>query len=302
MTKTNNKKTAFSIVELSFVILVISLTVISVLAAKQLFLYAALAKAQSLTSSSSVGGIEDLAMWYETTSEKSFLTSEVVSGGTISQWNDINRRMQIRKDLTDQTAGTTTDRPTYTENAINGLPALSFDGTADFLARANTYAYEFTTGSEATVFVVSKAISPVQMGAIFYWHSSGNNYFNVLAPWNDSIIYWDLGNCCGPDGRLSITMPSNFMDRWNIASYITRLDGSAEIYVNGLSIASASSGTMTLSLPLTDSATFYLGSYNGANFFKGYIAEVIIYSRALSYDERLQVTSYLSRKWDIDVK
>lgn len=287
-------------IELSLVLFIVGFLIFGVLAGQYMVRSFTLAKARSLTSSSSVGGIEDLTFWFETTSEDSFLASEVVDGGTISQWNDINPRLQFKKNLTDSTSGTSTDRPIYTERALGNLPALYFDGAADTLTRTNVYGNDLTPGSEITVFIVQKAITPLQSSHSVTWIGASSSKVNLHIPWSDSNIYWDFGICCGAGSRVSTAMPTNFVNNWNIISTIRRTDGTGDITVNNTSIVTTSSFNNVISG--SDSGTFAVGSNgSGATFFKGYMAEIIIYSRALSTDERSQVMSYLSRKWGISI-
>ena len=94
MKKSSNLK-AFSLIELSVVILIIGVLVLGVTQGSRMMREAKLTSARSLTTSSPVASIEGLAMWLEATSEKSFKSSEAVntaigSTGTITDWYDIN--------------------------------------------------------------------------------------------------------------------------------------------------------------------------------------------------------------------
>ena len=68
----NFHKKAFSLVELSMVILIIGILIAGVSQGIDLYQDMRLATARSLTQNSRVNRIEDLTMWFEATSEKSF--------------------------------------------------------------------------------------------------------------------------------------------------------------------------------------------------------------------------------------
>ena len=49
-------------------------------------------------------------------------------------------------------------------------------------------------------------------------------------------------------------------------------------------------------------STIYLGGRDINSFFKGYVGEIIIYSRSLNDDERKDIEKYLGKKWGIAVQ
>jgi len=78
------KSKAFSLIELSIVILVAGVTQSS-----RLIRQMKIATAQNLTRSSPVPN-RNLMFWWETTLDESFLPGEATDGAEITQWNDNN--------------------------------------------------------------------------------------------------------------------------------------------------------------------------------------------------------------------
>jgi len=78
--------------------------------------------------------------------------------------------------------------------------------------------------------------------------------------------------------------------------YNSSSSASGEVFVNG-----TSGGTGTTSNATINSTTVQIGSFNGANYYTGYIAEVLVYDRVLSSDELTKVHNYLQNKWNIEV-
>jgi prepilin-type N-terminal cleavage/methylation domain-containing protein len=70
------KITAFSLIELSIVILVIGLLIAGALQGSNMISKAALSSARTLTESSPVASIRSLSLWFESTSKASFIDSE----------------------------------------------------------------------------------------------------------------------------------------------------------------------------------------------------------------------------------
>jgi len=71
---------AFSLVEISVVILIIGILITGISSGIDLYSDFRIANARNLTASSRVGRISDLALWVEANSEKSFSKSEAKDG------------------------------------------------------------------------------------------------------------------------------------------------------------------------------------------------------------------------------
>jgi len=117
-------KKAFSLIELSIVILIIGILIAGVTQGSRLITQMRLNTARTLTNSSPVASIKDLVFWFEPTLEESFLSSQAEDQLQISQWNDINPQ-SIKKYFALKTASA---HVTYEDNAINSLPGVRFNG------------------------------------------------------------------------------------------------------------------------------------------------------------------------------
>lgn len=143
-------KRAFSLIELSIVILIIGVLIAAVGQGIDLLQDARLSAARMLTQSSRVNSLKGLILWLEPTSEASFSSAEAVDAATISSWNDINPQ-ETKKNNATQT-GASSLRPTYVEKGINNLPVLRFDGSTDYL----NFDGASLINSNYTIFVVEK--------------------------------------------------------------------------------------------------------------------------------------------------
>lgn len=76
---------AFSLLEVSAVILIIGILIAGVVTANSLIDKSRLASAKTLTTSSPVNGVKDLALWLETSVDSSFDEADVGNGNTINK-------------------------------------------------------------------------------------------------------------------------------------------------------------------------------------------------------------------------
>ena len=160
MIKIKNHK-AFSLVEISMVILVIGILIAGVSQGIDLYDDYRLTSARNLTKNSLVNRIPDLEMWLETTSENSLATGtssftdkpNPIDQDSIGRWNNINPNIlpTARNHATQNNPTVSVDnQPKYIRKGMNGLPALLFDGTNDFFS----FDGNFLVGSDYTIFVV----------------------------------------------------------------------------------------------------------------------------------------------------
>jgi len=143
------KITAFSLIELSIVILVIGLLIAGALQGSNMISKAALSSARTLTESSPVASIRSLSLWFESTSKASFIDSEGDDNASISKWHSINPS-DTQKTSVNQ--NNPSSKPKYISNAINNLPAVQLDESDDYISTvANKASKSFS------VFVVAQA-------------------------------------------------------------------------------------------------------------------------------------------------
>jgi hypothetical protein len=198
-------------------------------------------------------------------------------GATVSTWSDASGLNHHA------TQGATGQQPTYRASALNGEPAVRFDGSNDALALAGTV----VSGPQPrTVFFVARP------------NVSGNR----------SII--DLGNGATTGGGFQIS-----------PELAVRINGGSRVWAPAVSTTTPTlgvlqlTGTTTTTLNLwvdgvarvatsTTGATVQtagsgtVGRWTpGGNHFDGDIAEILVYSRALSTSERQSVEQYLTSKY-----
>lgn len=292
------KHSAFSLVELSLVILTIGIVLIGITAGSRMMNDSRLSTARQLTLSSPVSEMEGLFLWFEPTLPFAFATGtstftdvETPTDGTlIGRWNDIKSQFPIKYHVTAAASG---NRPTYTANCINSLPCLRFiSGSSNYLNSTSIS----LMGNAANIFIVAKRLAASAETAIISATSNAvaNDYDNA----NSFIAFYE-----GPSGTYMQAYRAAGLS-WanhpgNNVPYIisSTFNGATNTtYLNGTAQASAAStGNFNIN-------RFYLGCRSGINaFYNGYVAEIIIFNRALKVDERKSVERYLSKKWNITI-
>ena len=286
-------KKAFSLIELSVVILIIGILIGGITQGSQIVSQMRLSAARSISQSGPVSSIKDLTLWLDSTSEESFVELEASDGGSLSYWYDVNPTARIKKTF----VGSST-KPKYMSKAINNLPAVDFDGSSQYFEISYddelnpnnftifvTFIVDNVPASSYTALISNRA--PLA-GYILYARTFGANAFDFAygsgSAWVNGIDY----------------VPSIPTDKTKIISLVYN-GTNGTIYTDGIFRDSdVTIFARNISTPLRIGA--------GANeiptanyFFNGKIGEIIIFSRALKNEERKDVEKYLGQKWGVKV-
>jgi prepilin-type N-terminal cleavage/methylation domain-containing protein len=270
-------KQAFSLIELSIVILIIGILVAGVTQSSRLMREFRIQSLSQLIINSPVNSISDLSLWLESTQPSSFSETEAQNGVIINQWFDMNK-FTTTKALS--IAGNS--KATYISSGINGLPAVYFGGGGWFDIN-----FSVTNRFTKTVFAV-----------LMTQNTNQRNYL------------FDNGTCT----QLCFIIESNSSTAGHMHAGASNLQGSFQIkkpYIitaiyngsnsffrnNGVQNTAGNTGTnpMMNNIRLGNSCQPF--AYNEG--FIGHIGEFIIFDRVLKTDEYLDVEKYLSKKWGI---
>ena len=179
---------AFSLVELSMVILIIGILIAGVSQGIDLYEDFRINTAKTLTLNSRAGRVPDLVSWIETSMNNSFDDVEEKDGVTISNWYDINpiSTPNSKKNFTQATSGL---RPYYNKNVDNGLPAVKFES-----GRNLAFDGGILVNTDFTMFIVERKLSN-SITWIFHGGSAvGNNQVFHSGYRGDTIFTFDFYN------------------------------------------------------------------------------------------------------------
>jgi prepilin-type N-terminal cleavage/methylation domain-containing protein len=289
-----NKK-AFSLIELSIVILIIGILVAGVTQSSRIINQMRLQNARIITQNSPINSIKDLVIWLETSMEGSFINDEAQEGSTISEWRD-NNPLTIQKNKFIQPNAAI--RPIYRSSAINNLPGIMFeDSQSSPIGRVlyfpNAVAGDFVATSNMTLFLVATIDSINQSGSsLINWFIAPNLRILTHFIWPDNNIYFDFGYCCDLTSRIQASVNINdYIKNPKIITYFKN-GNNLGFRSNGVQLINNNSATSRI--PAGSSSSFVIGEG-----VKGKLAEFIMYNRSLSNDETKDIEQYLAKKWAI---
>lgn len=214
-------------------------------------------------------------------SDKQILYS---SGQNVRVWKDLSGREN------NFFMGTGSRQPEVSSSVKAEKQVIYFDESSDNYLTA----YPVHTASEpGEIFVVLRNIDSASDQQLMHFNSNANS--NVYPSSADTIL-----DGFGSTNRFSWTPTANNVDllnQWHILNissisgeYIGRITGS-QIYTNGSNTIGWQTGYWNI------------GAYLGVNptaTYSGYIAEVVLYSRKLTSEERSSVFSYLQTTWELN--
>lgn len=271
------KLKAFSLIEISMVILIIGVFIAGIAASDILIKKSRISAAQTITITSPINGIKDSALWLETSIDTSFDDSELTNGVNISSWFDGRKNAVAKPSIIAVGNG-----PTYS-NTINYVHAVKFDGGGANYLQINDAS--FLNNTDYTIFVLEKKMD-----------NSSNSYFLGDNPSGTANQKLALGYKA--DGTITHAQGTNSYDS-SVSSYADSSDKprlfvfvqdssqGKKTYINGI-LAKSSSDTAQLS----GITTLEIGKS-----YKGEIGEIAIFTRPLKSEERKSVEDYLSKKW-----
>lgn len=219
--------------------------------------------------------IAGLMLWLDASD-----AATITGSSTASVWAD---KSGNANDATQSTGG---NQPTISTLAINGLTALSFNGSSSSMNLTNAI-----PESGLTVFaVVKNAGTGGDQDVVNLWDST--NYGSVLGATGTQLKWWNgkPGNYNGVlAGTVSTTQAQLFAGTYDDVT------GAQVLYLNGTQIGT---GTIT---PIGWSGPGSIGCLRGINvqYWNGLIAEIVIYNTVLTTLQRQNVETYLRNKWNL---
>jgi len=280
-------RNAFTIIEISVVILIISVMIVGVATGKTILTKSRLANAKSLTQQSIVNDLEnDLIAWYETSLEGSFKPSESKTDGSlITIWKDSNKSVIAKNDASIGVS------PTLVQNVFyNSIPGVRFTGSQYLNFNGSKFA-----NNSYTVFVVEQRSSGKSEN---YFIAGGTNTINsnlILGYKNNNTITqahyandFDITN--------ATLFPNYSSPTPRIHTFIYNNSIGKKYTLNGKLMYTNSPAQLN---QLTSYSDARIGYYNSG--YIGDLAEIIMFKRSLKTEEVEAIENYLGSKYGIPV-
>jgi putative heme-binding domain-containing protein len=242
---------------------------------------------------------EGLEIWLDASRQGAALRSlkkpELVSGQSLSMWYDASGRgrhlAQIDADA----------RPSF--HATDGYAAVRFAGGRQHVTLSNLGG----SFKDVTLFVVATPFSNAgDFRALLAFNQDGKNDYvtglNIDQGWGASQRFEAVNvEGAGFGGALNLMRaPADFGVVQRLAVTSAAGEAGTKLFVNGKLSGQRRRGESVLRMDrLTVGARFYTngGPPQARGFLEGDIAEVLVFSRLLSDDERTSVDTYLSAKY-----
>ena len=204
--------------------------------------------------------ISKLVLW----ADASVNTSVFTSGNNVMTWRDLSPN---HNDL----IGVATQYPVYSGNTRNGRPVISLN--------TNQYFKFPRIHNIRTVFWVLREYAPASHSAFllgdeitYQFHRNGNILlFDTWAHVDAKNGEWRING----GSTIAPTITGISADTWRVISFV-------------------SAGTTTAL-----QANAFSRDRDGPTYFKGELAELIIYDKILTTTERVSVENYLKAKWGL---
>ncbi len=304
---------AFSLIELSVVILIIGIMIGGITEGSRLIQEARLKSAQRLTKSSPVMVIKGLVLWLETSlTEDSFVGGDRIDDGyKVTGWKSINSQTSD-KVIAVNTTGT---GPTYKMiDTPNGVPSLLFNGTNSVLTLSSSptgtpkQIITNTRDGALTIFVVSQNSAPSATSTIVSNRSDSGGWWSYGTSGGNRVGFLgQLGDIQLPYGNATqdLEILSNYYTgnvNYGYDQYGQQLKRRMLAWINGVHKNVDASWITDVGAQ----GTFLVGADSNTSgtpqaFFSGYISEIIIFDRALHNRDRCEVETYLGKKYNIKV-
>ncbi|MEP0984936.1 T9SS type A sorting domain-containing protein [Ekhidna sp.] len=217
------------------------------------------------------------------------------SSNAVSSWLDLSSGGN------DATQATAVDQPTYVANAINGNPAIDFDGGDELDGSAGFYTHEYFVVMEPDVAVDGSAngfilgFEPAEFGGFFV----GTQADGYVA--NDRVVHAIGDNGDGDEYRAGIETGTLSDEDQPILWSVRENAGSTatEISLDGTALTVNSTFTGNALLNLSNQAYRLGNNLIDDNGYDGSIAEVISFQSRLTNANRRDVETYLAIKYGI---
>ena len=226
-------------------------------------------------------------------------TTLATNNQTIQQWND-----QSCSGF-NATQADASKRPTLHQYAFNGKPALWFDGANGNYFLNNITSNPVVAGGERTVFVYGKRDCNTHAGGgvggtLFTFRRTplintltyGANTYGTPV-----YIYSDANGVGNNNANIASAMIDTALNQFTITYKVPAAGSQISCYINGLGQTVNQAGGAVVAETGANGFTVGHREDQPDLDWSGWIAEVIVYDRALTDGERIAVENYLQTKY-----
>jgi hypothetical protein len=216
--------------------------------------------------------------------------------GVITDSSNVTAWVDVSGSGINASQSVSSNQPTYVSEIINDLPAVNFNGSAQFLRFPSGFA-DFTDGMSIFIVLEPTGFTTADARIVDFGDSSNlNSDVTLCQPTSESFGLY-IANSSG--GQTSVISNGIAQDSYQLIEVIFDGSSTATLFTGGVE------GAQNISLYSIDNISRsgnYIGqSTAGGAYFEGQIAEILIYNTALSDEERQGVESYISLRYNLPV-
>jgi prepilin-type N-terminal cleavage/methylation domain-containing protein len=285
-----DQKTAFSLVELSAVLIIIGLLVAGISSGKSLVKTSKLSAARSLTFSSQITTIPGMVLWVEPTMKDSFLTTQIVDSSQLTIWYNREPSGYLTKNNLTTAASANL---IYDEVSINDLPAIKTASNGDMTLSS----FSGSVLSAATIAIVFKpTVAPSSTAMVIADSGASGNATASIGIKNDRVAL-NFGSSVETS---TVTNPASFALNGQYVLVVYLNGSSSKVFVNNTTEVGGAGAVLAAGSNALNGLTLGANK-SGTTGITAEISEVIIYNRVLKDTERQDLMGYLAKKYKITV-
>jgi hypothetical protein len=235
--------------------------------------------------------VPNMVAWYDT-SDTSLMATSNAGTGAVTSGSTVGYLADKSGNGWHLTQGTANNRPTW-NGSINGLTVLSFDGSNDVLA--SSASWPLTGDPSWSLFVVHTRAATTS-GFPLSWGVRATGSVSVN---DENVGRWTYGS----GGAYFQTVTSSATNTAQLVSGVKPAGRGQYMttYRNGSHSVSGYQGLTTSGVSVA-AGVFSIGfSVSGPVYHNGLLAEVLIYSRALTDTEHRNVCLWLGARWGVTI-
>jgi hypothetical protein len=199
-------------------------------------------------------------------------------------------------------------RPTYSTVGLGGLPGVLFFSDGTLRTSLSCLNINYPSTPNLSIFVVFQQRSNVSFGGRLVCFTSNTNPVDFNFTNGFSIIHQGTTNItiqrsnAFPNASGINTIPNLVSAIFNGSStVIPDINiSNAGLGRNGVIVVNSSNGSLNANFSFNQG---WLGTRNGGgdatSYYDGFLSEILLYNRTVTFTERQQIESYLLNKWNI---
>lgn len=290
---------AFSLVELSIVIIIIGILVAAVANGSKILYNMNLMAAQKMDGeiNAQIQGVGYIAMHLNAVNSKSFEDNQAIDGENITIWYDTKPATYPNPLNLSSPSSPASPRPQYKKKGINGLPSVEFfhRSANDGLIRNNVKISDISTNSMMTIFCVTRASKST--GVILNWNSGSSVV--QLAPAraaNDGKLAFVFG-INSEANRTTIVPDSKYpADLFNKSQIMVVKKDENGVLIRNNGVELIKKIDANVGIPINETANFPFSDY-----FQGLVGEFIIFKTDVDISTIKKIEKFLSQKWGVEI-